>query len=99
MNFTRVERRREEAKARNRIDPSCPREIIREIDVRLASSVAGKKVYLGETIQDLVERECPGIFAIAERAGFILSFALPENTAAALARGVIDYSIQRLRPN
>lgn len=72
-----------------------PQEARRQIALKLATSIAGKPAYKGETIGDLIGRYCPDIYDIAEREGFVLTFAIPENTHAALKRGVIDYLIRR----
>ena len=58
-----------------------------------------REFLVGETIGNLVKRECPAIFSIPERAGFVLSFDLPENTSDALAQGILAYSIKRPRSN
>lgn len=95
MSFSRAERRAEAAKQRQRIDPSCPPELVEEVRVGLAASIVGQGVYIGETVGAFVRRVCPGIFTTAERQGFVLSFDLPENSIQALARGVIAYAIKR----
>jgi hypothetical protein len=99
MTFSRADRRREEAKTRGRIDPACPRELRRDIDVKLASSIGGRSFFAGETLADVVKRECPDIFEIAAHQGFVLSFDLPENSHEALKRGVVAYSLKRQRLN
>lgn len=99
MTFSRQQIRREERKSAARIDPACPPELNREISVTLAGAIAGREFLSGETLGDLVKRECPLIFSIAERAGFVLSFDLPENTSDALARGVIAYAVRKSELN
>lgn len=96
MTFSRADRRREEAERRRRIDPLCPPALVREIDVALAAAVAGKPIRAGEKIESVTKRLCPEIYEAAERQGFVLSFKLPENTHAALIRGIIAYSIKRV---
>lgn len=95
MSFSRAERRRELAQRAKRVDPSCPPELIREIDATMAAAIVGKQIRIGETIGDVTKRLCPEIFAAAERQGFVLSFRLPQNTHEALTRGIIAYSLKR----
>jgi hypothetical protein len=97
MSFSRAERRREAALRRSRVDPACSADLVREIDVKLAASLAGKHLTFcrSETVADVLARECPDLFAFVEGRGFVLSFAVPENTPQALGRGVIGYTVRR----
>jgi hypothetical protein len=94
---SRAERRREQAKARRRVDPACPPELRRQIDAVLASAIAKKRFefHPTDTVDGVFRREVPAPFAVAAEAGFRLSFDLPEMTPQALARGVIAYSLTR----
>ena len=77
-----------------RVHPDCPAEIKRAVDVALASSLAGQRIAIDETLGDVVARVCPDIFAPVEAAGFELRFDLAENTHFALLKGRINYQIR-----
>lgn len=95
--ITRAERRSEAAKRRARIDPSCPAELVRAVDVKLATLLAGKALRFnpGDDVASVFTREFPELFALTEAEGFSLSFKLPETSREALARGVVGYTIKR----
>lgn len=97
MQLTRAERRAERAKQRHRIDSACPPELVREVDVAIATSIAGRalNVRAGDTCASVLSRKVPGAFTAVEAQGFRLSFDLPDNTFERLARGLIVYSIKR----
>jgi hypothetical protein len=78
-----------------RIHPDCPAEMRREIDVTIAAGIAQKGIAAGETLADLVQRHCPGVYALASAQGFELRLDLAENTHTALCRGRVAYQIRR----
>jgi hypothetical protein len=78
-----------------RVHPDCPAEIKRAVDVMLATSLAGQRIGLDETLGDVVTRVCPEIHAPVEAAGFELRFDLSENTHFALLKGRINYQIRK----
>ncbi len=80
---------------KNRIDPACPLDLTREVDVALAANLVGKGIYAGDTLPDAVVRYCPDIFTITAVHGFELRFDMPENTHKALCRGRLYYRIRR----
>lgn len=71
-----------------------PPELGRQIDVTLAAGIAQKPFFAGETVKDVVARHCPGIYAIAESAGYTLHFDIPANTHKALCRGRVRYELR-----
>jgi hypothetical protein len=78
-----------------RVHPDCPAEIKRAVDVTLATTLAGTRIALDETLGDVVMRICPEIHAPVEAAGFELRFDLSENTHFALLKGRLNYQIRR----
>lgn len=93
----RRERRAHEARARKRVDASASAELLREIDAYIASAIGNRTLqfFPGDTVERLMQREAPLAFAAAERAGFALSFDLPDMTKQALGRGIVNYSLTR----
>lgn len=83
------------SRADQRVHPDCPADLKREIDVTLATSLAGKRIHQGETLGDVVKRCCPKIFEAASLLGFDLRFDLAENTHAALVMGRMAYRVMR----
>jgi hypothetical protein len=73
MRPTRADIRRERAETRQRIDPACPAEIDVEVRTRLAAALAGRRFERprGDTLGDLVRRECPDLFTKVEAVGFV----------------------------
>lgn len=91
----RAERRREQAKRRERID--APKEIEDRIRAEIASAIAKRhfEFFRGESVDAVFQREISHVFEFAQRDGFVLSFDVPEMTPQALTRGVIAYSLKR----
>lgn len=80
---------------KKRVHPECPKDVARQVDVVLASSLVSKPVFAGETLIDVVQRYCPGIYDGPAAHGFQLRFDMPENTHKALIRGKLFYQIRR----
>lgn len=97
MSITRAERRAEAAKKRSRIDSACPPDLIRTVDVAIATTIAGRRISYraGQTVAGVLSPLLPQAFAAADAEGFRLSLDLPDNTFERLARGLIAYSIKR----
>lgn len=80
---------------RKRIHPDCPPALAEYVRCIIAANCASKPFYRGETLVDLVKRECPSIFDEVRAQGFDLRFDMPENTNKALAKGRIAYQIRK----
>lgn len=78
-----------------RIHPDCPPALADYVRVTIAVNTARKPFYRGETLIDLVKRECPSIFDEVRTQGFDLRLDLPENSHTALAKGRIAYQIRK----
>jgi hypothetical protein len=83
----------------DRVHPDCPVEVVRAVDVMLATSLVRQPIVPKERLGDVVERLCPQIADIPAAHGFELRFDMPENTHAALLRGRIHYQIRRKPTN
>lgn len=91
----RAERRREWAKRAARIE--APPEIDGKVREQIATAIGNRRLEFraGESVQAVFMRLVPELFEFVRGLGYALSFDLPEMTPAALARGVIAYSLTR----
>ena len=79
----------------SRIHPDCPPEVVRAVDVMLATSLVRQPILSTETLGDVVKRLCPQVAEIPAVHGFELRFDLPENSRKNLSKSRIFYQIRR----
>ncbi len=99
MLSTLPRRERKAAERCNRINEKAPADLLGAVSAALQIGLAGKDIPTGESLAQIVVRECPAIAVMAAQAGFQANFDHTEHSRRNLVQGRLFFTLVPIEPS
>ncbi len=93
MLSTLPRRERKAAERCNRINEKAPADLQTAVNTALQIGLSRKAIPPGESLAQIIARECPAIDTMAAQSGFTVNFDHAENSRQNLAQGWVFFTL------